>query len=219
MSAISQPYRLLLPAALLCIAAGYVDAIGYLALGHVFASNMTGNTVLLAIAAAEGELHLALTYVLTLAAFFLGAIAAVIVKRASGLVYMPLLLAAALLVSAPVTAAWQLAPLLLLATAMGLQGGSISTFGRTNLQTVVITSTLMKLAEGLVDWLWRTARRDGKTADSGTLPLFATAWLSYALGAGMGALAIDRIRYVFLVPALLLLLAALELAVARPREK
>ena len=35
----------------LCLTAGIVDVIGYLSLGHVFTANMTGNIVLLGIAA------------------------------------------------------------------------------------------------------------------------------------------------------------------------
>lgn len=37
----------------LAFAAGYIDALSYLGLGHVFTANMTGNTVLLGIALAE----------------------------------------------------------------------------------------------------------------------------------------------------------------------
>ena len=69
-------------AALLCGIAGYVDALGYLKLGSVFAANMTGNTVLLAIVLAQGEWARAAVYGLTLAAFFAGALSASVLKRA-----------------------------------------------------------------------------------------------------------------------------------------
>ena len=39
----------------LTLAAGSVDAISYLGLGHVFTAMMTGNTVLLGLALAQGE--------------------------------------------------------------------------------------------------------------------------------------------------------------------
>jgi uncharacterized membrane protein YoaK (UPF0700 family) len=39
----------------LAFAAGCIDAVSYLALGHVFTANMTGNTVLLGIAAIDGS--------------------------------------------------------------------------------------------------------------------------------------------------------------------
>ena len=47
--------RLFSRAALLCLIAGYVDIIGYIDLGGVFAANMTGNSVLLVLAMARGE--------------------------------------------------------------------------------------------------------------------------------------------------------------------
>ena len=41
----------------LSLAAGCVDAVGYLGLGQVFVANMTGNTVLLGLAILAGELR------------------------------------------------------------------------------------------------------------------------------------------------------------------
>ncbi len=217
MTAQPQPFRPMLPAALLCIVAGYVDAVGYLALGHVFAANMTGNTVLLAIAAARGEMHLATIYVATLVAFFLGALLAAAIKRV-GPVYLPLLLAAALLALAPTTSALRISSLLLLAASMGLQGSSLSTFGTTSLHTVVVTGTIMKLADGVIDRLWRTASTRAKPS-SETLPLLTVAWVSYGVGAAAGAVAIDHIGRSLLVPALLLLLTAGDLAFTQARGK
>ena len=57
--AIDKP---LLQALLLTIAAGIADAVGYIIMGGVFAANMTGNTVLAGIAAAEGFYDLAAKY-------------------------------------------------------------------------------------------------------------------------------------------------------------
>ena len=59
--------------ALLCLACGVVDAAGYLAHG-IFAANMTGNTVLLGLAAAGHQWPLALERLLPLATFFGGAV-------------------------------------------------------------------------------------------------------------------------------------------------
>ena len=55
--------------ALLTAVAGVGDAISYLGLGHVFVANMTGNTVLLGIAAVEHASGPALRTVLALAGF------------------------------------------------------------------------------------------------------------------------------------------------------
>src|SRR5712692_612356 len=67
---------------LLTWAAGSVDAIGYLGLGHVFTANMTGNIVLLGVALGQGNGFAALRSMVALGGFVLGvAIAALIVER------------------------------------------------------------------------------------------------------------------------------------------
>src|SRR5512136_2632015 len=57
----------------LTCAAGLIDAISYLEMGHVFTAMMTGNTVLLALAIGQGEFMAALRSTLALAAFSVGA--------------------------------------------------------------------------------------------------------------------------------------------------
>src|SRR5919108_1066832 len=64
--------------------AGSVDAISYLGLGHVFTAMMTGNTVLLGLALAQGEILAALRSILALMGFSIGVfVGAVIVERES----------------------------------------------------------------------------------------------------------------------------------------
>ncbi len=63
-------------------AAGSLDAIGYLGLGHVFTANMTGNAVLLGLALGQGEGLVAVRSVVALGGFGLGvAIGATIVSK------------------------------------------------------------------------------------------------------------------------------------------
>src|SRR5918996_1445362 len=61
--------------ALLAGAAGCIDALTYLRLGNVFTANMTGNTVLLGIAAGQQAAARVLHSVLALAGFVLGVLA------------------------------------------------------------------------------------------------------------------------------------------------
>ena len=69
---------------LLTLAAASVDAISYLGLGHVFTAMMTGNTVLLGLALAQGEVLAALRSILALIGFAIGVFAgAIIVERES----------------------------------------------------------------------------------------------------------------------------------------
>ena len=204
---------------LLCLVAGMVDAYGYMTLGHVFAANMTGNTVLLAIAAVEGRLTESLNYVLTLCAFGMGAVLGAVLKRASGKAYMPLLLASVLLALIGFSALNRPAMLASIAIVMGLQATSISKFGSNTLQTIVVTGPMVRLVEGLVDLLWPgDGHKARAAADSSSHN--GLAWIAYGLGAALGALAVDRggTPLILLVPALLLLAAALELASERPNR-
>lgn len=192
-------------AALLCGIAGYVDALGYLKLGSVFAANMTGNTVLLAIVLAQGEWARAAVYGLTLAAFFAGALSASVLKRAlpNG-AWLPLLVQAVLLIAASL---WPLGAdkeLVLLAFGMGLQGAAVTQLAGTSLYTVVITSTICRLASGIVDQLWPAGR--GARAPSGRAPwlIFVVAWLFYGIGAAVEVLLFDGLRLPLVVPAVLL---------------
>lgn len=193
-------------AALLCGIAGYVDALGYVKLGSVFAANMTGNTVLLAIVLARGAWHRAGIYCLTLAAFFAGALAASLMKRAfRGGSWLPLLVQAALLAAAsfwPLDAASELA---LIAFGMGLQGAAVTQFGKASLYTVVITATVCRLASGLIDQLWPGPR---EAPVSAPLLIHVAAWFSYGTGAAVEALFFDGLRLPLILPALLLVVYA-----------
>lgn len=200
-------------AALLCLAAGYVDAYGYVDLGGVFAANMTGNTVLLGIAAARGEWARILPYALTLGAFFLGAMAASAMKRGFDRPYPPLLAAAALIAVVDRLGLTPDLVLLLLAFAMALQGASLNRFGKTNLQTVVITSTLLNLADGCVHHGWRATA--GGDSPGPEMPLLAAAWLAYAVGAAAGVLVSAHLGLPMVPPAAVLVFVAIDLALAR----
>lgn len=67
-------YGLLPPAlVILTFVAGLVDALSYLALGHVFVANVTGNIVFLGFAFAHAQGFVWWTSALTLATFMIGA--------------------------------------------------------------------------------------------------------------------------------------------------
>jgi uncharacterized membrane protein YoaK (UPF0700 family) len=204
---------------LLCLVAGMVDAYGYVTLGHVFAANMTGNTVLLAITAVEGELAASVNYVLTICAFTSGAVLGAVLRRASGRPYVPLVLAAFLLAAISLGALNCQAMLGLIAIVMGLQAASISKFGATSLQTIVITGPIVRLAEGLVDLLW--VGKGAKTREAAEASAHnGLAWITYGVGAALGAAAVGvtGTPLVLAVPAGLLLAAAAELA-AEPQTR
>jgi uncharacterized membrane protein YoaK (UPF0700 family) len=63
-------------------AAGAVDAISYLGLGHVFTANMTGNAVLLGFSIGQGHALAALRPIIAMAGFVVGvAVGALIIER------------------------------------------------------------------------------------------------------------------------------------------
>ncbi len=75
------PADTLLPAVLLASTGGCLDAFLYLSHGHVFAGAMTGNVVLLGLAALSHNPHDALQHTVPLVAFFLGVWAAELLQE------------------------------------------------------------------------------------------------------------------------------------------
>jgi uncharacterized membrane protein YoaK (UPF0700 family) len=200
--------RALLRAAGLCFVAGYVDAIGYLQLGGVFAANMTGNSVLIAIAALQGEWKRVASYALTLAVFFLGAVAGALLRHASRREALPLFAAAALLLIDAVVSFGTPIRLALLAATMGLQGASVSRFGSTTLQTVVVTATIIRLADGCVGRLWPEANNP----NIASIGINAASWIAYVVGAGAGAAGLHFLTRPLFVAVAVLAVIAIDIA-------
>jgi len=203
--------RLFLRAALLCLIAGYVDILGYIELGGVFAANMTGNSVLLVLAMARGEGFRVVSYVATLAAFLGGAIIASLLRRATRRPLLPLVAAAALVLLDALVSAPPLAQLVILATAMGLQGAAITRFGPTSLQTVVVTGTMIRLADNLVA---QAMPERGESTASATR-LDALAWFAYVAGAALAMAAQHAMAQPLILGAAALLGVAAETATER----
>jgi uncharacterized membrane protein YoaK (UPF0700 family) len=198
-----------LQASLLTIVAGMADAVGYVSMGGVFAANMTGNTVLAGLALGEGQFELAAKRLAPLFTFFVGAMLARLMLRLWRRPAQPLLLEAAVL---PAVGFLPLAPeaaLLVVALAMGLQASAITHFGGTAVSTVVVTSTLARIAEAMLDRLWPTGRALPSIA--ATPRLLALTWIGYLLGAVAGVLLVRFVPWPLLVPAALLVLAVASL--------
>ncbi len=203
--------RILARAGGLCLVAGYVDAIGYTTLGGVFAANMTGNTVLLAIAAGQGNGARVALYAATLAAFLAGAVAAAVLRRTTGQPTAALLAAAALLLAAALATLQPLPALALVAVAMGLQGAAVTRFGAAGMQTVVVTATIIRLADHIVANF--VPERGG--AQGGAARLDALAWIAYGAGAALAMLAERLMRAPLFLAAAALFAIALEVASER----
>jgi uncharacterized membrane protein YoaK (UPF0700 family) len=139
---------------------GVIDAVSYLALGHVFTANMTGNIVLLGFGITGGYGLPVLAPVISLASFLLGgSIGGRLVKRlgerhptliGSALGIEVTLIAIAALIAAEVKthpghgAAYGL--IALMACAMGVRNAMVRHIAVPDLTTTVLTMTLTGLA-------------------------------------------------------------------------
>ena len=191
-------------ATLLTIVAGLADAVGYITMGGVFAANMTGNTVLAGIAAAAHDYVQTWHHLAPLVAFFLGAMLARLLLRLTRASTSALLLEAALLAVVGFLNLGAEPAVLIVAVAMGLQASAITHFSGSAVSTVVVTSTLARTADSVLDRLWR--------GDKADLPIVANTrilmltWAGFFVGAIAGALMVPVFAYPLLVPAALLLI-------------
>jgi uncharacterized membrane protein YoaK (UPF0700 family) len=189
-------------AGLLTIVAGMADAIGYVAMGGVFAANMTGNTVLAGLALGGGHFTLAAQRMAPLLTFFLGALLARLLLRLVRRPAVPLLIEAAILAVVDFLPVEREVALLLVALAMGLQASAITHFGGAAVSTVVVTSTLARIADTTLDRVWPAHKAPPATAT--TPRLLALTWIGYLAGAVGGVLLIPVLPWPLLVPAGLL---------------
>src|SRR5215471_4124148 len=197
---------------LLTIVTGLVDAVSYLALGHVFVANMTGNVVFLGFAVADAEDFSVSASLTAIAAFLFGALAGGRLAGWQGghrgrlfaatllieilLVALALAVALAAGVSAPVGRYLIIAAL---SIAMGLQNATARRLAVPDLTTTVLTLTLTGFAAD-------SALAGGTNPRPGRRTI---ATVSMFLGAAIGALALLRIG----VSAVLALALALLLIV------
>ena len=135
--------------------------------------------------------------------FFLGAMLARLLLRLMHRPAVPLLIEAALLAVVDFLPLGREPALLLVALAMGLQASAITHFGGTALSTVVVTSTLARMADATLDRLWPAALQ--RPLPSIAMPrLLALTWIGYLAGAMTGVLLIHILPWPLLVPAVLL---------------
>lgn len=211
-------------------AAGNIDAVGYLGLGHVFTANMTGNTVLLGLHLGQEQGAAALRSLVALLGFGAGlVIGALFVERYRGQGPWPpsvtwaLALETALLVVFAV-AMYSLDPLdagasvesmvALSAIAMGIQSAAVRRLNVPGIATTYVTGTLTTAVTSLIagsraNSPQGSGRVEGVPAAGAwwrSVRLQLLALLVYSFGAAVGGLAYDR------WPALVAVLPALAVA-------
>ncbi|MFT9067086.1 MAG: YoaK family protein [Acetobacter syzygii] len=175
------------------ILAGHIDALSFAHLGGLFASAMTGNTTHLSASLAHGNWHHAALLACVLAIFFGTAFCASLARlrwgAARGIELMVFML---LVVQVTQFSSFaRSAELILLPALMAVQGESIARFSGNAIQTVVITSNMLKCASALAA-AFALRCKAGKTEPPppGAIVLPALAWGGFACGAVLGALAL-----------------------------
>ena len=201
--------RALIFAGLLAALAGMVDAIGYLHLGGLFVSFMSGNSTQLATAIGQGDLPEAATIAELIGLFVLGAAGGQIVARATGRWHMTwvlvgvtgLLAIAAVMAAAP-------EPMVF---AMGALNASMHRAGNIPISLTLVTGVLVRFGQGLGDLLTRS------TAGLGWLAQ-AAPWVGLIVGATIGSAAFLRAAEsaIWVPVALALLLAISSAVILRP---
>jgi uncharacterized membrane protein YoaK (UPF0700 family) len=212
---------------LLTFVAGSADALGYLNLGKVFTSNMTGNVVLMGIALSEGRGTDTGRSLFALLAFILGnCLGAWICSRAgrketspayiTGVIGME---AAMLLVYALVSALLppeqQLTfayPLIaLLGLSMGLQAAAVYRLGTPGVTTTAITGTLTTLLTGLMRTInFLPAMPSEKHTGPASFGLQGLVILIYCVGAAIsGVFRLHAGTWAGFVPAVTVLIVVL----------
>ncbi len=153
------PQSLVVTLAALTVVSGFVDAVSFLGLGHVFTANMTGNVALIGFAAA-GAPGFSVTASLCALGFFLGGAVAggrIVQKVASPrrLLLVAMVIeagctsAAAIVAGAVATigSGWpRFTVIALLAAAMGIRNAAVRHIGVPDMSTTVLTTTLTGLA-------------------------------------------------------------------------
>ncbi len=202
----------------LTLAAGHVDALGYLALGGVFTANMTGNTVLLGLHVSLEQGAAVVRSLVALGGFGAGLlIGALVVERRRESTPWPPAVTWALGLEAAILGAFavgfaltgparerpELHGLILLsAVAMGIQSAAVRRLNVPGIATTYMTGTLTSAVTGLVARSRANAGAAGFSGGAGpfwlvlgvgrTVKLQLLSLLLYGIGAMIAGLALPR---------------------------
>ncbi len=195
MRTLTAPDRWL--ALLLAALAGYVDSLGFLHLGGVFVSFMSGNSTRLAVSLAEGRWQSAGAVAGVLALFVLGAMIGALVAGGEGARSRSRVLAveACLLGGAAVAAGAGIAPVAigLMVMAMAVENSVFLRDGEVGVSLTYMTGTLVKTGHALA-----AAVRGG---DPWAFRPYMALWAGLVGGALLGAVVYGRLGLDALWPA------------------
>lgn len=179
---------------LLGLLAGYINALSFIDLGGMFAGAMTGNTIHMDATFAAGNWQHGLQVAELILVFFLTAILAAFLRLIARPVYSFVIMAALLMIAQSVHGAPHQVhyECLVLPALMAVQGQTLARFSGNAIQTVVITSNLLKCAAALAAWLMSclpgsTFPRPRRSA----IFLPSLSWVAFLLGAATASMALS----------------------------
>ena len=180
-------WKTLVQATIMTTLAGFVDAVGYTAMGHLYLSFMSGNSTQFGMAVARGDTHVVGWAGAVIATFVLGAFLGSLAHAAEGRVGMPLVLACELVC---LVSAWSLdgvvatnVALLFVALAMGMQNTLHKAVAGAATGKSFITGALF----GTGDALARVCLGRAHVAEAAAN---AVSWLAFVAGVTCGALGV-----------------------------
>jgi uncharacterized membrane protein YoaK (UPF0700 family) len=201
---------------LLALAAGCINAVGYLCFRHQPVTHLTGTSTVLGIAVAHGDVTEALHWLLTIASFLVGAMASgFIVEQRTlqlGHRYGVVLIIESLLLFAatPLVHAANDLGLYLASAACGLQNAMVSTYSGATLRTTHLSGIFTDLG------MYLGQRLRGLTVDVLRIHVCLLVAGNFIFGATLGALGFAYIQeQVLLVPATLIGAVGLSYAIYR----
>lgn len=184
-------------ALLLAALAGYVDSLGFLHLGGVFVSFMSGNTTRLAVNLAEGRWGAAIEVAAVLVLFVMGAMIGALIAGRQGPRSRSRVLAleAALLAGAAVAAGAGAAPVAvgLMVLAMAVENSVFLRDGEVGVSLTYMTGTLVKAGHAMA-----AALRGGEPF---AFRPYLVLWAGLGGGAVFGALVYHAVGLIALWPA------------------
>lgn len=176
--------RGLILAGLLAGLAGMVDAIGFLRLGHLFVSYMSGNSTQFAVELGRGRVTEAGAILWLIVLFVMGAAGGQIIAHFSGARHLTAVLGAVAVLLAT-AAIFGTAPELMV-LAMGALNASMHRAGNVAVSLTFVTGTLVKFGQGLGDFL--TGRGTGWAWLKQAVP-----WVGVIVGATAAGAGYSRI--------------------------
>ncbi len=224
--------------------AGFVDAVGYISLGHIYTANMSGNSVSIGIEAVAQNWPEALRRLCPVIGYVIGllfcrsliqfgarerirSIASVALACEIGLL-LPVYLAG--VPTRQAAAGVSFLYIALLALAMGVQNAALTHFSSVTVHTGFVTGTLVKFAEELTKYL--TWALDHLRRPHGSLVYvlvnsprqrpflvafwLAAIWVTYVAGAACGALSQGRFKLRSLIIPIVSLAVLVTIDLRRP---